>query len=84
MIEINLARIESEFRLKYTHKETGKEVRVKMVTRLDYVIWDPETKTRTPISRSRLIAEYDADKGNRKPTKRARLNFENPLTKRPA
>jgi hypothetical protein len=81
MIEINLGRVLVEFRLKYTHRETGKEVRVKMVTRQDYVIYDPETKTREKITRSLLIRDYEAHPDNSRPTQKTKINFTRHLTK---
>lgn len=64
-----------EFNLIYYHKETGKEYRAKLVTIHDYVLLDPETGARLPISSWALNRAYRADKGNKKRQRRRKLDF---------
>lgn len=63
------------FNLIFIHKETGEEYRVKGITRYDYIIEDPETKTKMPISRAALLRMFTSHKDNGKNQKRVRLNF---------
>lgn len=69
--------IEKEFNLIYYHRVTGEMVRVKKVTRNDCVIYDPETKTRLPLSKWALDKSYEACKTNQKRQRKVRLNFKN-------
>lgn len=64
-----------EFNLVYYHRETGKEYKVKFVTVHDYVILDPETGARLPISSWALNKAYRADKNNRKRQRKRKLDF---------
>lgn len=63
------------FNLIFIHKETGVEYRAKSVTRNDYIIEDPETKTKMPISRAALMNRFNSHKDNSKNQKKYRLNF---------
>ena len=64
-----------DFNLTYYSKETGVAYRVKKITRHDYIIMDPETKTKLPISKWALNQGFKADKDNGKNQKRIRLDF---------
>jgi hypothetical protein len=62
---------EKEYNLIYVCKETGREFRVKRITKNDYKILDLSTGEATAISSSRLRKFYIADKGNAKRQRRA-------------
>lgn len=66
-----------DYSLVYYHRETGKKVFVKWVTRLDFIILDPETGVKLPLSRYALDKAYKADKSNNKIKNKSRINFEN-------
>lgn len=70
-----------DYRLIYHHKETGKKYLVKMVTRLDYVLLDPETMVKTPISRGMLSKNYISAPENKIPQNKNKLKFRRRLTK---
>lgn len=72
-----------EYRLIYFHKESGKEYRGKMVSRLDYILLDPKTGEKTPITRHKLTKEYRASKKNSKANPRNKF-YPNRLTKKSA
>lgn len=72
-----------EYRLIYFHKETGKEYRGKMVTRLNYILVDPETQEKIPISRHALTRDYRASKKNSKANPRNKF-YPRRLTKKSA
>ena len=63
------------FNLKYFHKESGEEYWVKRVTRLDFVIYDPRTKARLPLSYDALKKAYRACETNGKRQKKVKLDF---------
>lgn len=64
-----------EFNLVYFHKETGEEYWVKRVTRLDFVIYDPRTKARIPLSYDALKKAFRACPSNGKRQKKVKLDF---------
>jgi hypothetical protein len=66
-----------DFNLVYYHKETGKEYRVKKITRLNVRILDPETGAKLDLSKYALDKSFKADKDNGKRQKKIRLNFKN-------
>lgn len=67
--------MEEEFRLEYVHRETRKKFRGKMVTRLDYVLIDPETMQRFPVTRHFLLKDYEAAASNNRAGKKNRIKF---------
>lgn len=54
----------NDFNLKYIEKETGKVFEVKRVTTSDYIIRDPETGLKNPVSKYRLSKFFSADREN--------------------
>lgn len=66
-----------DYNLIYYHKESGKMYLAKRVTKLDYILYDPETETKLPISSWAISQSYNADKGNHKRKKRVGLKFKN-------
>lgn len=71
--------IEKEFNLVFYHRESGKMYRVKRITRLDFILIDPEdyleTRVRLALSRHALDKAFYADKENGKRQKKVRLDF---------
>lgn len=69
-----------EFNLVFYHRETGKMYRAKRITRLDFIILDPDTNTKLPLSRHALDKSFKADKNNGKRQRKIRLNFKKKIT----
>jgi hypothetical protein len=63
------------FNLVYFHKETGEEYWVKRVSRLDFIIYDPRTKTKLPLSEFALRKAFRACPTNGKRQKKVKLDF---------
>lgn len=66
-----------DFNLVYYHKETGEKYFVKMISKHDYIVLDPRTNTKLPLSKHFLDKYFKSDKRNSKSKEKTKLQFRN-------
>lgn len=64
------------YNLVYYHKVTGKKYLAKRIIKGEYIILDPDTGAKLPLSGWALGQAYEADKDNGKNQSKRKLNFE--------